>query len=173
MFLKEKKIHVKCKVVFIQYFIQIYSLLQNLIKITEICSSFQNFENVILLPGISYSSQSSEHASTASLKPVKLSMSNFLRLTGELPKPAPRFFRTLSIDDICQSRNFAHRSSRWMGDNLGLRAAKRHRVTISSQKLAAACWEAFALLLLLLRLPWLPLPLYALDSLVANHQTKI
>lgn len=30
---KKKKIHVKCKVVFIPYFIQIYLLLQNLIKI--------------------------------------------------------------------------------------------------------------------------------------------
>ena len=78
---------------------------------------------------------------------------------------------TFSTVLTCHSLNLVHKSWRCEGDSRGLRAARRHRATISSHRLAAACWVALAELLLP-RLMCILL-LLLVEAFVTNHQIKI
>ena len=106
----------------------------------------------------------------ASLKPENTSMSLFFMLL--LPAAMlQRALRTLSSVNICQSLSCVHRSSRWIGELEGLRAARRHSVTISSHRLQAACWPGDVTFWP--PRPWLLPLLWMEEILVTNHHSRI
>lgn len=104
------------------------------------------------------------------LNPTKFSKSFFFIPVLDAPFTEDLAFFTFSMVEICHSLNLTTKSSLCIGDSFGFRADNLHSVTISSQRLEAACCVALA------PDPPFPLPILLLllfVTFVVNHQSKI